>query len=158
MEIDKAFLEICKEFNKNGVKYVVIGGFAMIMHGLPRTTVGIDFFIDNSSENIEKIKWSLKKVFNDVTVDEITPEDIKKYYVIRYGTNEGFYIDIISQLGTVASYEDVSKNTDIFEIEGIDMPVCNIDMMIKLKQTTRHRDLADLEFLRYKKDIDNQSK
>jgi len=48
-------------------------------------------------------------------------------------------------------------NVDIFEIENIDIPVCNIDMMIKLKQTVRHRDLADLEFLKYKKNARDNS-
>ena len=152
MEIDKAFVEICREFNKNGVKYVVIGGFAMIMHGLPRTTVDIDFFIDNTPENIEKIKQALKTVFNDEMVDEITTTDMEKYSVVRYGTSEGFYIDFISRLGTVASFTDVANENDIFEIEDIEIPVCNVDVMMRLKQTVRHRDLADLEFLRYKKD------
>lgn len=151
MEIDKAFVEICREFNKNGVKYVVIGGFAMIMHGLPRTTVDIDFFIDNTPENIEKIKQALKTVFNDEMVDEITANDMEKYSVVRYGTSEGFYIDFISRLGTVASFTDVANENDIFEIEDIEIPVCNVDVMMRLKQTVRHKDLADLEFLRYKK-------
>ena len=152
MEIDKAFVEICREFNKNGVKYVVIGGFAMIMHGLPRTTVDIDFFIDNTPENIEKIKQALKTVFNDEMVDEITTTDMEKYSLVRYGTSEGFYIDFVSRLGTVASFTDVANENDIFEIEDIEIPVCNVDVMMRLKQTVRHRDLADLEFLRYKKD------
>jgi hypothetical protein len=151
MEIDKAFVEICKEFNKNNVRYVVIGGFAMIMHGLPRTTVDIDFFIENSPDNIKRIKQSLKAVFNDETVNEITTEDIEKYPVIRYGTQDGFYIDFISNLGTVASYSHVANSIDIFEIDKVEIPVCNVDLMIKLKQTVRHRDLADLEFLRNKK-------
>ncbi len=151
MEIDKAFVEISREFNKNSVKYIVIGGFAMIMHGLPRTTVDIELFIEDSLENVEKIKQSLISVFNDETVNEITTEDIRKYSVIRYGTREGFYIDLIGRLGNAISFTDAFNNIDIFEIDGVEIPVCNVDMMIKLKQTVRHRDIADLEFLKYKK-------
>jgi predicted nucleotidyltransferase len=54
-ELDKELTELCDAFNRYGVKYVVVGGFAVIMHGLARMTEDIDFFIEDSSENIEKI-------------------------------------------------------------------------------------------------------
>lgn len=41
-ELDGALTELCDAFNRYGVKYVV-GGFAVIMHGLARMTEDIYF-------------------------------------------------------------------------------------------------------------------
>jgi len=78
-ELDRALIELCTAFNKYRVKYVIVGGFAVIMHGLARMTEDIDFFIEDSAENIEKIKTALKSLYNDPTIDDLKSEDIKKY-------------------------------------------------------------------------------
>ena len=48
--------QICSILNKYEIKYVLIGGCAVILHGLERTTMDIDVIIENSSENINKLK------------------------------------------------------------------------------------------------------
>ena len=146
-ELDKEFIRICDTFNRYKVKYVVIGGFAVIIHGLPRTTEDIDFFIESSSQNIESLKSALKSLYNDPSIDEITTKDLEEYAVIRYGTPDDFYIDIIARLGSEVSFEDVWKNVAIFEIDDIEIPVCGLEMLIKMKKTVRDRDLRDLSFL-----------
>ncbi len=37
-ELDNALIGICDAFNRHGVRYVVVGGFAVIMHGRARMT------------------------------------------------------------------------------------------------------------------------
>ncbi|NCO67982.1 MAG: hypothetical protein COY75_02025 [Nitrospirae bacterium CG_4_10_14_0_8_um_filter_41_23] len=155
---DEGFLKICNAFNRRGVEYIVIGGFAMIMHGLPRTTVDIDFFINGSPDNMEKIKDSLKEVFNDEEIEGISPSDVSEYSVIRYGTPDGFYIDLIGKLGEAFKFDDFKSHIETFEINHIDIPVCDVEMLIKMKQTVRTKDITDIEFLqeklRQKKGID----
>ncbi|MBC8526026.1 MAG: nucleotidyl transferase AbiEii/AbiGii toxin family protein [Candidatus Cloacimonetes bacterium] len=53
-------LELCQYLNREQVKYVLIGGFAMIYHGLPRATEDIDLLVDSSHENVKRIQ---KKLF-----------------------------------------------------------------------------------------------
>jgi putative cell wall-binding protein len=50
---------LCRHLNETGVKYVVIGGFAIILSGYIRTTGDIDLLVDSSSENVERIKKAL---------------------------------------------------------------------------------------------------
>ena len=45
-------LKICKSLNEHGVKYFVIGGMAMVLHGFNRGTEYIDLFVDKVSSNI----------------------------------------------------------------------------------------------------------
>ncbi len=46
-------IEIVKEFNKNKINYVIIGGFAMVFHGMPRFTEDIDIAIDIDEKNLK---------------------------------------------------------------------------------------------------------
>lgn len=153
MNIKEAFVNTCKVFNENDVKYVVVGGFAVNIHGYIRATEDIDFFIDKSDENIEKIKKALQEVFNDKSADEISSDDVEKYAVIRYGTPFNYYIDFIGNLGEMFTFKDVSKNIEKYIIENVEIPVCGLETLIKMKQTVRQKDKLDLEFLKYKEHV-----
>jgi hypothetical protein len=158
-ELDKAFIEICDTFNRYGVKYVVVGGFAVIMHGLSRMTEDIDFFIEDSPENVERIKSALKSLYNDPSIDEIRLEDVKQYAVIRYGTPEDFYIDLIGKIGEeMFSFKDVEKDAETFEIDNLQIPICGLNMLIKMKETMRNRNMRDLRFLKKKAEERRQNK
>lgn len=149
-ELDRALIELCGSFNRYGVKYVVVGGFAVIMHGLARMTEDIDFFIEDSAGNIEKIKTALKSLYNDSSIDELKSTDIKRYAVIRYGTPDDFNIDLIGKIGEMFSFNEVERSAEIFEIDNLKIPVCSLDMLIKMKETIRDRDMRDLRFLKRK--------
>jgi len=41
--------------NKNSVRYLVVGGYALAFHGHPRYTKDIALWIDNSLENAERL-------------------------------------------------------------------------------------------------------
>ncbi len=45
------FLQLCRELNSRGCRYCIVGGFAIIQLGLPRTTGDIDLLIDPSPAN-----------------------------------------------------------------------------------------------------------
>lgn len=148
--LDRALLKLCEAFNKEGVKYAIVGGFAVIMHGLARMTEDIDFFIDDSEYNIERLKKALKSIYDDPSIDELTPGDIRDYAVIRYGTPDNFYIDFIGRIGEVFTFKEIEKDIEIFEIDDLKIPVAGLDTLIKMKETVRNRDMRDLIFLRKK--------
>ena len=52
-------VRLCKSLNGKNVKYIVIGGIAMINAGLTRATVDIDLLIEPSIENFEKLRNAL---------------------------------------------------------------------------------------------------
>jgi len=55
------FLEILNAFAKNGVEYILIGGFAVIIHGFPRLTSDIDIFLKPEAKNLERLKRALRR-------------------------------------------------------------------------------------------------
>lgn len=149
--LTEIFLKVCEKFNHIGVEYVIGGGFAVILHGMPRLTNDIDFFVNPSKENVEKIKIALTEIFNDASIKEIKPTDVEEYSVIRYGTPEGFYLDFIGKVGEMFQFSDIKKGIEWIEIENIKVPVCSAETLLKLKEKSlRPVDQQDAIFLKEK--------
>ena len=53
---ERDLVELCRGLNAAGARYVVIGGFAVINAGYPRTTVDIDLLIDPALDNEAAVK------------------------------------------------------------------------------------------------------
>lgn len=51
----REFREFAALLNKHGVKYVLVGGYAVGWHGYPRVTKDIDFLVERSPENAAKL-------------------------------------------------------------------------------------------------------
>ena len=141
------FLEILNAFAKNEVEYILIGGFAVIIHGFPRLTSDIDIFLKPEAKNLERLKRALKKIFpSDKEIDTISLKDLHEYSVIRYGTENGLYIDILSKIGKMFVYEDI--DFEIRTIEGIPVRLATAETLYKMKfDTLRPEDKRDAQFL-----------
>ena len=141
------FLEVLDELENENVDYVLIGGFAMVLYGMPRTTQDIDVFINNKKDNIDRLQKALFKVFNNKNVFEITFEELEIYPVIRYGSDEGFSIDVLSKLGTEFSYRDLKIES--IKIGDHKIKIASVESLYKLKEKTlRAIDKNDLVFLK----------
>ena len=57
--LNQDFKEFIQLLNANQVKYLVIGGYAVAIHGHPRYTKDIDIWIEMSSENAQKLMIAL---------------------------------------------------------------------------------------------------
>lgn len=47
--------DVFKSFQEHDVKYLVIGGIASILHGVPRATFDLDILIEASPENAQRL-------------------------------------------------------------------------------------------------------
>ena len=143
------FLELMASFEKNDVEYILIGGIAINLHGFSRNTQDIDLFINPLEENINKFKKSLFEVFEDEEINGITLPELEKYPVIRYGTDSGFFIDIISKIGENFMFNDLQYEIKI--VDGIKVKLADLKTLYKLKEKTyREIDQLDLKFLKSK--------
>jgi len=111
-----------------------------------KTHRGYRFFVDDSPENITRLKKALSSIYHDPSIEELKPDEIRQYAVIRYGTPDDFYIDFIGMIGEVFSFKDIERDMEIFEIDNIKIPVCGLETLIKMKETMRERDMRDLIF------------
>jgi len=139
--------KIIKSFDVNEVEYVIIGGYAIILNGFLRATEDIDILLKMTPDNLKKFQKALREVYDDTEIDEINFEELSKYSVIRYGTRDNFYIDIISKIGKEFSYD----NIEIMEkkVEDIVYRFASPKSLYQMKKSTyREKDKLDIVFLK----------
>lgn len=59
--LNRDFREFFESLNDNGVRYLVVGGYAVSLHGHPRYTKDIDIWFERSEENAKRIMLALRK-------------------------------------------------------------------------------------------------
>ena len=141
------FLRVVDALDKSEVEYILIGGYAVIIHGLPRFTIDMDIFVKMEKNNIDLLRQTLTDIFEDIQLAEITFEEIEQYPVIRYGAPDGFVIDIIGRLGIAYCYDDLEYES--IDIEGHSVRVATPETLYRLKHdTARPQDKIDADFLK----------
>jgi predicted nucleotidyltransferase len=72
-------IRLAQALNEHGVRYVLIGGFAVIAHGGARTTKDIDLLIDAGPENVARVRSALQ-ILEDKAVNDVADDDLTRYY------------------------------------------------------------------------------
>lgn len=75
-------LALCQALNAEGVRYALIGGFAVILHGFVRATKDIDLLVDASVENVRRLKRAMR-VLPDNAIELIADDEVERYKVVR---------------------------------------------------------------------------
>lgn len=159
MELLKELVKLCEALNSAKIKYVVVGGCAVILHGYYRTTHDIDLLVEPSLENVKNLKDVLYRTFNSKDVFEISDDDVMRYAVVRFAPeSEEIVIDLIGKIGEISS--DIANNDiEVVELEGVKISVCGLSTLIETKKGVRPKDKEDLLFLMGKKEyLEKQQK
>lgn len=136
-------VRICRSLNQAGARYLVIGGFAVIAHGLGRTTKDIDLLVDDDPRNVALVKEGLK-VLADHAALELADEDVRTYTVVRVA--DEVMVDLLGRACGI-SYADAVADSEIVEIDGVPVPLVSKRTLIRTKDTPRPSDRADRQFL-----------
>lgn len=145
----EGFIKVLKALEDEAVEYVLIGGYAVVLHGFLRATQDIDLFINPTDENVSRLRDALNRVFSDKAIEEITLAELRAYPVIRYGTGDGLIIDLIARIGEAFQFSDLRY--EVKTIEGVSIRVATPETLYALKKNTlREIDQLDLRFLERK--------
>ena len=144
--------EFLNILTKHKVKFVVVGGEAVIYYGYARLTGDIDLFYDSSNENIENL-WSALLEFWDDDIPMLKSKDEfnKKGIVIQFGLPPN-RIDLMNTIDGV-EFSEVWENCksvklDLENKQYIDIYIIGLKQLIKNKKASgRYKDLEDLEYL-----------
>jgi hypothetical protein len=138
-------VRICRELNRLGANYVVVGGFAIIEAGHPRTTGGIDLLIDPALENEARVFEALT-ILPDGCVRELDAGDVGRFTVVRVA--DEVLVDLMAKASGI-SYEDAKGHVHVREVDGMGIPFAAPDLLWRMKRHThRAKDQGDLYFLR----------
>ena len=139
------FKEFIELLNKHNVLYIVIGGYALALHGHPRYTKDIDIWIDVDAENAQKMITVIQEFgFSSVGLKE--SDFLESGNVIQLGLPPN-RIDILTSADGV-DFTECFANILNIEIDNIYINFIDINNLIKNKKNTgRLQDLADVEKL-----------
>ncbi|TLD70413.1 hypothetical protein FEM03_11820 [Phragmitibacter flavus] len=143
---------LCRALNELGVRYVIVGGFAIINAGYPRTTGDVDVMIDASLANEAKVFQALE-FLPDKVVRELKPGEVSQYVVVR--VCDEIVVDLMASASGI-DYAEASLHTVTRVIDGVSIPFASPKLLWRMKSKTyREKDAADLVFLRehYSKEI-----
>ena len=134
---------ICRALQEAGARYVLIGGFAVILHGGERTTKDIDLLVDPGPENVERLKRA-RSVLEDGAAGEIDPGDLQKYRVVRVA--DEVMVDLLAAACAV-TWAEANETALRIDLDGTPVVVADADTLIRTKRTIRPSDAADRAFL-----------
>jgi hypothetical protein len=144
-------LRLCQALNREKVRYVLIGGFAVILHGSVRGTKDIDLLVDPSEPNIQALKRAMA-VLPDNAVALIADDEVAKYQVLRIA--DEVVVDLMATACGIDYSAALALGIDRFTIQGVEIPVARKELLIRMKDTIRPSDAADVQFLRVKLEED----
>jgi predicted nucleotidyltransferase len=155
--------DIFEELEKKKVKYLIIGGIAINLHGVERSTGDMDIMLSMDEKNLLKFVSVMKKLGLTPKVP-VKPEDIadpiklmrwkkeKNMKVFTFIDVDNPYINIDVMTENYISFEKAYKKRIITESWGIDVSLIGIDDLIKLKKIAgREKDMEDIKLLKARK-------
>lgn len=136
-------VRICRALNDARARYVLIGGFAVIAHGAGRFTKDIDLLVEDSPENVARVKQALS-VLADNAAAQVNDTDVRDYVVVRVA--DEVLVDLMGRACGL-SYDDVVADSESYDVGGVTVPVASPGTLIRTKQTSRPQDAIDRDFL-----------
>lgn len=153
------YLDVLEQFYKKKVRYLIVGGLAVNLYGVPRVTQDLDIVIAIDSDNILKINSALKELGYvpklPVNPDEMAdPETVKQWTEERNLKAFSFYhkkenykvVDIV--LVHPLDFEDAFKHKTVKSAGGVDINLVSMEDLVRMKTASgRGQDISDIAML-----------
>lgn len=146
--------------NRNRVHYLVIGGLAVNLHGVPRTTADLDIIVDMTDDNLNRLVRALKSLGYRPTVpvrleDFVSADNRQRWrrekgmvvFAVRRDGSDPLTVDIM--LDSPIDFVKAYRRRKRVSADDVKVPVVNIDDLIRLKRLAfREQDVSDIRALR----------
>jgi hypothetical protein len=145
IEFPQDFSEFLKLLNAHRVEYMLIGGFAVALHGYPRATADMDVWVARHRENAEKLVLCLREFgFDTPNLNPELFDDPNR--IVRMG-EAPLRIEILTDIDGV-NFEDCASRAIHQSVAGEIIPIISLDDLKANKRASgRAKDLDDLENL-----------
>lgn len=145
MALSPDFKEFIQSLNSSEVRYLVVGGCAVALHGYPRYTQDLNIWIENTPENARRVTAALRHFgfgsLNLVEEEFLTPEQVIQ---LGYPPHR---IGLITSLPGINFNECYQARVSV-EVVGVIVNFIDLEHLKQNKRASgRLQDLADLENL-----------
>jgi hypothetical protein len=137
-------LDVFKSFQQHEVKYVVIGGVASVLHGVPRATFDLDILIEASTENAQRLLTALIDAgFGTAALTDA--QDVVAHEITVF--NDRVRIDVQTWTPGL-SFPDAWRRRKTVTYQGQDFFIASREDLIASKRAAgREVDLDDVRLL-----------
>jgi len=143
--LSQDFKEFIESLNANHVRYLVVGGYAVALHGHPRYTKDLDVWVDCNVQNAQALISALSQFgmgsLGLTDQDFLTPDQVIQ---LGYPPNK---IDILVSISGVEFLDCYPGRVEV-SLDGVNVNFIDLaHLKINKKASGRLQDLADLENL-----------
>jgi len=154
------YLDLFKALEKHKVRYLLVGGLAMNLHGVPRTTMDVDLVLALDPANLKAFLGTvetlrLRPVAPVDTDGLLDPAQRQKWvkeknmlaFALRPPDVQGPTVDVL--IDPPVDIEAALARTVWREVQGVRIPLISVEDLIRLKEKSgRAQDRSDIEHLR----------
>lgn len=143
--LSRDFKEFVALLNAREVEYLVVGGYAMALHGRPRQTGDLDIWLKRSPDNAANVMAALED-FGFAGLGLSAQDFLKSDSVVQLGYPP-FRIDLLTDIDGV-DFDAAWPNRQTFVHDGLALHFIGLgDLKTNKRASGRARDLDDLEQL-----------
>jgi len=142
--LDEDLLKFWAGLNKDHVQYIMVGGFAVNLHGHTRATDDLDLWLKDTKTN----RKNLGKAFTEIGYGDVSFENIE---FIPGWTNfhigSGVELDIMTSMKGLEnlSFDKCLQMASVADIAGVKVPFLHINHLIANKRiVNRPKDQVDV--------------
>jgi len=136
---------VFKSFDSHDVRYVVIGGIAAILHGVPRMTFDLDILIDASPQNALRLLEALAEAGMG-TASLTTAEDLLENVVTIF--RDRLLMDVQTSTPGITFEQAWQRRVRVtYQGQGLNV-LCKEDLIASKLAAGREVDLEDVRLLR----------
>lgn len=143
--LDKELLSLWSAFNRHHFQFIMVGGFAVNLHGFSRVTADADIWLKNTPENRRAFREAMKEEgYGDY--EQFETMDFLPGWT-TFALNSGLELDLMTSLAGFedSDFDECMKFASRANIEGVEVPFLHINHLITEKKTVnRPKDQIDI--------------
>jgi hypothetical protein len=141
------FMDMLEAMNAEHVEYVVIGGYAMALHGVPRATGDLDLFVRATPENAARTFRALQRFGAPVQALGFEEADLSQPGMVFQMGNPPRRIDLTTRIQGV-TFDEVWSTREHQDVGPLRVPYIGREALLRNKRAAaRPKDLADVDTL-----------
>jgi hypothetical protein len=149
--LNKHFLDFLKLLESHKVEFVVVGGYAVGVHGFPRYTGDLDVFVEISRENAGRL-IDVFKEFGFASLG-LKPEDFLGADMVVEIGREPIKIQVLTGIDGI-SFGQCRNDRILVNVSGTQIPFIGLNALLANKAASpRNKDRIDLDELTRIRDL-----
>lgn len=153
------YIQLFQKLEEQKIKYLVCGGLAVNIYGIPRMTADIDILLDFTEDNLEKFETAIKQL----KYQSMIPLSIRTFVskkerekaiseknliAYSYFNSISNYMNLDVLIDTPFPFDAIWNDKEEREIEGITINIVSVNHLIEMKKySNRKQDQDDVTLL-----------